>query len=618
MSVIYTLIQNCRDCYKCVRHCPVKAVKIQNGHAEIVDERCLHDGICVAECPQRAIRVESSIEKVKSFIQSGDDVIVSLAPSFDSEFECDSPSQIAEGLMRLGFAGVEETIMATFQVVKSYNSLLSNTTSPVISSICPVIVNLVEKYHTDKIGYLSPVVSPSIAHARMLKSIIASERAEVRNKGKVRVVHIGPCIGMKGEVSNASPLLKGAGGIFGELDATLTFDELRRWWRNEGIKVEECKTSVVSAQTGDLENGYHIIDSENLLRSIRQESDKLATNRIRIPELHSSIEFLETFPNNMRNMQLADMKGCTEHCPNSLFIAAGANIAKTGRPIICSLGNPDGLEGEGETVYHIAPQRGVTFDLSREFSAKQISMPMPSEEEISEILARMGMFTRRDELNCGACGYDSCREKAVAVYQGMAELEMCMPYMRRQASHATSIIEHSPNAVMLVDSNGSIQFTNPIFRTMFRCEEELLVGKPVEDFIRSDCFARALQGDGFLAEKVNVTEHDLSYRIQIFPIREENFNGTINKNVEHPDEDGGESAKLTHQLLGAVIVDISEEERARREFAKVKQETLQSAQEVIFRQMQTAQEIAGLLGESTADTKVLLVELMNLVKQEEP
>ena len=605
MSVIYTLIQNCRDCYKCVRHCPVKAVKIQNGHAEIVDERCLHDGICVAECPQRAIRVESSIEKVKSFIQSGDDVIVSLAPSFDSEFECDSPSQIAEGLMRLGFAGVEETIMATFQVVKSYNSLLSNTTSPVISSICPVIVNLVEKYHPDKIGYLSPVVSPSIAHARMLKTMIC-DNTEVRNKGKVRVVHIGPCIGMKGEVSDN-----------GELDATLTFDELKRWWRSEGIKIEEFEPSVAHDSTRVSGNGYHIIDSENLLRSIRQESDKLATNRIRIPELHSSIEFLETFPNNMRNMQLADMKGCTEHCPNSLFIAAGANIAKTGRPIICSPGNPDGLEGEGETVYHIAPPRGVTFDLSREFSAKQISMPMPSEEEISEILARMGMFTRRDELNCGACGYDSCREKAVAVYQGMAELEMCMPYMRRQASHATSIIEHSPNAVVLVDSDGNIEFTNPGFRSVFRCEEELLVGKPVKDFIRSDCFARALQGDGFLAEKVNVTEHDLSYRIQIFPIREENFNGTINENVEHPDEDGGESAKLTHRLLGAVIVDISEEERARREFAKVKQETLQSAQEVIFRQMQTAQEIAGLLGESTADTKVLLVELMNLVKQEE-
>jgi len=325
----------------------------------------------------------------------------------------------------------------------------------------------------------------------------------------------------------------------------------------------------------------------------------------------SSVEFLKTFPHNMRSMQLIDMKGCAEHClNNSLFIASESDIAKTGRPIICHVESLDSIEGDFvlgdgiyppktetvETVYHRA-----TFDLSREFQSKQISMPMPSKEEIDGILAQIGMFARKDELNCGACGYDTCREKAIAVYQGMAEVEMCMPYMRRQASHATSIIDHSPNAVMLVDGDGSIQFTNPGFRTMFRCEEELLVGKPVEDFIRSDCFTRALQSDGFLAEKVTVPEHDLSYRIQIFPIKEEHSDGIIRN-------DG---------LLGAVIVDTSEEELARREVAKVKEETLQRAQEVIMRQMQTAQEIAGLLGETTADTKVLLVELMNIVKQEE-
>jgi len=518
-------------------------------------------------------------------------VIVSLASSFDSRFEFNSPSQIAEGLIRLGFAGVEETILGIFQVVKSYNSLLSNVTHPVISSTCPVIVDLVEKYHPDKISYLSPVVSPSIAHVRMLKTIY-----EDRDKGEVRIVHIGPCIAMKGEVSNDE--------INGELDAALTFDELRRWWRSEGIKVEEFEPSTLG-------NGYHIIDSENLLGTIRQESDKLAANRIRISELLSSVEFLETFPHNMRNRQLVDMKGCAEHClNNSLFIAAESNIAKTGRSIICHVESLDSIEGDFvlgdgiyppktetvETVYH-----RVTCDLSREFESKQISMPMPSKEEIAKILAQIGMFTRRDELNCGACGYDTCREKAIAVYQGMAELEMCMPYMRRRAAHATSIIEHSPNAVVLVDGDGNIEFTNPGFRRMFRCEEELLVGNPIEDFIHSDCFARALQSDGFLAEKVMVPEHDLSYRIQIFPIRGEHPNGTI-KNDE---------------LFGAVIVDTSEEEHARREVATVKQETLQRAQEVIMRQMQTAQEIAGLLGETTADTKVLLVELMNIVKQEE-
>jgi len=315
MSVIYTSIPNCRDCYKCVRHCPVKAVKIQNGHAEIIDERCIHDGICVDECPQRAIRVESSIEKVKSFIESGDKVIVSLSPFFDTRFNFDSPSQIAEGLIRLGFSGVEETITAVLHVVKSYNSFLSNVNSHAISSTCPAIVNLVEKYYPDKIGSLSPVISPSITHARILKTL-----HEARNQDKVRIVHVGSCIAMKSEVNSDE--------IGNQFDAALTFDELRKWWRNEGIKIENLELSALG-------NGYHIIDSQNILSTIRQESDKLAAKRIRIPELSSSIEFLNTFPNYMRNMPLAHLKGCAEYCPNGLFIATGTNIAKTGRPIIC-------------------------------------------------------------------------------------------------------------------------------------------------------------------------------------------------------------------------------------------------------------------------------------------
>ncbi|MBC8228751.1 4Fe-4S binding protein [bacterium] len=582
MSVIYTSIPNCRDCYKCVRHCPVKAIKIQNGHAEIVDERCIHDGICVDECPQRAIRVESSIEKVKSFIESGDKVIASLSPFFDTKFNFDSPSQIAEGLIRLGFSGVEETITAVLHVVKYYNSFLSNVNSHAISSTCPAIVNLVEKYYPDKIGYLSPVISPSITHARILKAL-----HEARNKDKVRIVHVGSCIAMKSEVNSDE--------IGNQFDAALTFDELRRWWKNGGIKIENLELSALG-------NGYHIIDSQNILSTIRQESDKLAAKRIRIPELSSSIEFLNTFPNYMRNMQLAHLKGCTEYCPNGLFIATGTNIAKTGRPIICYSEDAYSADSKGETFYY-----GLTSDLSREFKTKEISMLMPSEEEIAEILAHIGMFTRRDELDCGACGYDTCREKAIAVYQGMAEIEMCMPYMRRQAAHATSIIEHSLNAIVLVDGDGKIKFTNPGFRSMFRCEGELLVGKPIEEFIHSDCFERALHNRGFWAEKGAIPEYDLNYRIQTFPVREENFEDTINS----------KSISSTHQLLGGVIVNISEEERSRREFERVKQETLQRAQEVIMRQMHTAQEIAGLLGETTADTKVLLTEVVNLVKKEE-
>jgi len=567
-----------------VRHCPVKAIKIQNGHAEIVDERCIHDGICIDECPQRAIRVESSIEKVKSFIESGDKVIASLSPFFDSKFDFESPSQIAEGLIHLGFSGVEETITVVFHIVQYYNSFLSNTNSHAISSTCPAIVSLVEKYYPDKIGYLSPVISPSIAHARILKI-----RHKNRDKERIRVVHIGSCIAMKNEISDDE--------MSNTFDAALTFEELRRWWRKEGIKIEDFKPSTLG-------NGYHIIDSKNVLSTIRQASDKLSAKRIRIPELTSSIEFLSTFPNYMRNMQLAHLKGCTEYCPNGLFIATGTNIAKTNRPIICYLKDAYSADDKNEIFYH-----GFNIDLSREFKTKEISPPMPSEEEIAEILARIGIFNRRTELNCGACGYDSCREKAIAVYQGMAEIEMCMPYMRRQAAHATSIIENSPNAIVLVDADGNIKFTNPGFSSMFRCEGEILLDKPIEDYINSDCFARALHNQGFWAEKGFVPEYDLSYRIQTFPIKEGNFTDTINKDSE--------AINSTHQLLGGVIVNISEEERSRKEFEKVKLETLQSAQEVIMRQMQTAQEIAGLLGETTADTKVLLTELVNLVRKEE-
>lgn len=564
MNIIFTEKQNCRDCYKCLRRCPVRAVRIHEGHAQVDWARCLGCGSCLRVCPQKAIRLASAVGDVKSMLDNGEFLVASITPQLNNSLKYESQADLAAMLSKIGFSVVEELYPAIHLLAREYQALLESTSEPLIASLCPSIVKLMEKYFPNRLSHTAKLVSPPIVHARMLKARIPPPQNR-----RVRVIHLTTCPSMKQELFRP--------GNEESIDGVLTVGELEEWFAAEGVTPGERR----------IEWGYSSRTDNELCDSLIFMAEYYGARRIRTNDLAQSLEFLELFPYNMRNFRIADLRACTEICPYSLAVGAGSQVVRAGKPMI--LYENEGQDGECESAMEWSRKNTIIY--TREFIADPLRAPVPSEDEIREILARIGIYREEDENDCGACGYNTCREKAVAVYQGMAEIEMCMPYMKRQAAHSYSIIEHSPNAIIMVNHRGLIQFANPAFHRIFKCRDENVIGKQVKDYVRNDCFERAILQGGTLAEKFAVADLDLYLRAEIFSIEGED-------------------------LVGSVIVDISEEERSHREFLRVKEETLHKAQEVIGRQMCTAQEIASLLGETTADTKVLLVKLMKLFQQE--
>lgn len=561
MNIIYTEKQNCRDCYKCLRRCPLRAVRIHEGHAQVDPDRCVSCGSCINVCPQHAIRIRNSVSQVREMIVRGDMVIASLAPSWDTLLQFGGPSQLADSLKRLGFSAVEEIYPAIQVLGQEYMRLLEGSEEPIIASLCPSIVRLVERYFPDRLSHMVDLVSPPIAHARML-------RARLKNtEKKLSIVHITPCVSSKQEIYRPE--------YEGLIDSVLTVGELNDWLREEGIET-----------IGVLQDDGSLLTDVNLCDSLRDMAEFFSSKRIRTNDMAQSREFLEFFPQNMRNLRVADLRSCSTICPNSLVVGTGSLAVRLRRPMLLYR-EPSQAQEDTASIYG-----KTSFELTRLYSPDPISAPVPTESEIREIFARIGIYRKEDEMDCGACGYNTCMEKAIAVFQGMAEIEMCMPYMKRQATHSYSILEHTPNAVVMVNHRGLIQFANPGFYRIFRVQEETVLAKPVKDYIKSDCFERAVGQERAVSEKFNVPELGIFCRAEIFRIEGED-------------------------LLGSVIVDITQEEINRKELLHVKEETLNRAKEVITKQMSTAQEIASLLGETTAETKVLLVKLMKLFEHEE-
>ena len=570
MPVVEIISKTCRDCYRCLRKCPVHAITVQEGHARVVAERCLYCGQCVRECPRRAIRVRGGVAAVKEMIASGTPVIASVALMESARIR-PVVAEMMPALLRLGFAGAEATTRALRLVWSRYRQFARERGSFVIASGCPSVVALVERYHPEALPSLAPIVSHAEAHARMIKA-----RVRARGLGEVKVVHIGPEPSSKGE------LLHSEGG--GALDAALTFHEVRQWVRS----LAEAAASRGGADSSTPAGAADLRKAGTAARRLKPE--------LRMDDAGPPLEWVRDI------LPVYGVDECVEFLKSSRRIAPGTVVEMATCRYGCAIGSPRLLArvaGASAFLYPagspLAPdgiEEGADLDLARAFTNRHTTRPQPTEAELAKILGRIGVANREDELNCGACGYDRCRELAAAVFDGMAKVEMCMPFMRRQAHRISLILQYTANGVVQVNRNTMrVEFANPAFRRMFQCESGEIKGRPVAEVLQNDLFERAAAAGGTWAGRGEAPACNLVYRAQIFPIEGE-------------------------PLLAAVIVDVSREALARQEFERVREATLDRAQEVITRQMKTAQEIAGLLGETTAETKALLVKLMNLARQE--
>lgn len=562
MNPITTQQVNCRDCHRCMRYCPVKAVGIEKGQARLVEEKCILCGKCVTECPQHARQVSTQLPDIQAAIQDGRNVILSLAPSFVAVFPEHTPDELLARLHGLGFTVVEETAVGAEAVSRIYSSLLASTEKTVISACCPVIVSAVQKYYPDLAQNLAPVVSPMLAHAKLLKERFGQD---------AYVVFAGPCIAKIAEAEAADD---------GLVDAVITFEQLRNWLSEMPDSVASEKPSNTSSQR--LEAGaarYYPIAGGILKSFMRRETTD--TDIVAVDSLENCFEVLDGLRNGEIAPRFIEALACTGGCING---PASGLVACTPakRRKVTDYAGPSPV---------ISWQYPDSIPLKREIGAKPVEEHVPSEARIREVLRLTGKTTRQDEKNCGACGYNTCREKAIAVCQGLTEIDTCVPYMRSKAeSFANIIVDNSLNAIVVVNNKLEIQEFNPAAETMFGQQRVMVKGVRLTELMDcTDVVAAIRSGEIVNGKRVEFRGSSLVVNQKIIPVPE-------------------------HSLAIIVFSDITPEEKRNRELAQMRMQTVEKASEIITKQMQVAQEIAGLLGETTAETKGALLELISLLK----
>jgi len=608
VSVIETIEAKCKDCYKCLRSCPVKAIRMERGgaphelHARVAEERCIFDGTCVLVCPQKAKKVASDLDKLRSLIAGGAKVAASLAPSFPSAFPDVDPLVIPAALRLLGFQIVQETAVGAELVSAEHARLFRETGGPLISSSCPAVVNLIERHYPEAITYLAPVVSPMIAHGRFLKQLVPG----------VRVAFIGPCIAKHEE--------RRVPGLDDAVDFVLTFDELAGLFKREGIDLRRVapgdfdgpmpglarlfpvgggtlKASFLSTDMLDCEV-LSVSGVDNCREVLRWfiESDRRAPGRRGGGEDGGGRRDDDTGDNGgaastaSRLPRLVEMLACEGGCVGGPMNSSCEDVYTRRARVLAYAKSRAGL---GQR--HDSDNSRITLPrhlLLRSYRNLRPKAPAPEEDAIRAVLAKTGKYGPEDELNCGACGYDSCRDKAVAVLQGMADPEMCIPYMRERAeSMANLFVASAPYGIIVVDEDEVIRDLNAAAERMFRRSRHEAVGGKLATLMDPSSFQQVLASKTPVQVEVAYPELGLVTRQTIF---------------YEPDE----------RLAMGVIADITEEKRQAAHLQKLRAETLEKAQGVIDKQMEVAQKIAGLLGETTAETKVLLTRLMNVFREE--
>jgi len=568
MSTIQFKKANCRNCYKCIRSCPVKAISFNDEQASIIEKDCILCGKCIQVCPQNAKYVRSDVEKVKAFIEKNEKVYVSIAPSFVSAFECDEPRKVFGLLKKLGFLHVEETAIGAVQVSKEYDKLLkAKGMANIISTACPTVVSLIEKYYEDLIPQLAPVVSPVIAHAKMMREMYGS---------RIRVVFIGPCISKKDECCDAA--------YENVVDAVITFEELKEWIHSENLDFNLGEIDI-----NGLKNPYAAFYPApgGIIKTLDSENKK-NYKCIAIDGVDRCMEILDSIGTGTVSNYFFEMNACDGGC--------------LGGPCMKKL-TGGYLEARERIVNHTKKHmkdsnfgivESAKADLSKKFINRSVKNIIPDDETIKEILRKIGKFSENQLLNCSACGYPGCKEKAVAVYNQKADLNMCLPYMRERAeSFSNIVINATPNAIVVLDQNLNIQDLN--------YSAEKLIGKSIED-IKGNHIYTIMFCDDF--QLVSEAKQDIVNKKFYY----EEFDVSMEQSILYLED---------QHLILLIMKDITLEEKQKHNIYKLRSDAVDIAQNVINNQMRVAQEIASLLGETTAETKIALTKLKKSMQQEE-
>lgn len=548
---------NCKNCYKCIRNCPVKSIKFSSNQAHIVPNECILCGQCFVVCPQNAKEIIDDTDKAKALLKEDFPVIASIAPSFIANYNGAGINSIREALKKIGFYDAEETAIGATIVKKEYENILKNKRKDiVISSCCHSINLLIQKYFPSSIKYLANIVSPMQAHCLDIKSRYPN----------AKTVFIGPCLSKKDEAERYN----------GAVDCVLTFEELTNWLDSENIKIESQRdiTEKSRARLFPTTGG--------ILKTMYCDQDDYSY--IAVDGVENCIEALKDIESGNISHCFIEMSACNGSC------IGGPVMEKFHNSPIRDYQQVNSYAGKLDFEVEFANSNLI----KKEYTYIGNNKKFPGNIEIEAILKQMGKTKPEHELNCGSCGYNTCREKAIAVYQGKADLSMCLPFLKEKAeSFSDNIIRNTQNGIIVLNEDLEVQQIN-------RAALKIMNIKNESDVL-GDQVVRILDPKIFM----DVRNSGISIFDKKMYLAE--YNKYVEETISY-DKD--------YHIIICIMRDITDEEIGREKKEKISQKTIEIADKVVDKQMRVVQEIASLLGETAAETKIALTKLKESIIDE--
>jgi len=549
---------NCKNCYKCIRHCPVKAIRFSGNQAHIIGNECILCGQCFVVCPQNAKQIVDETEKVRVLLQSGNPVVVSLAPSFVANYEGVGINSMRDALQKLGFYDVEETAIGATIVKNEYERMLREDERDIIISSCCHSVNLlIQKYFPAELEYLADVVSPMQAHCKDIK----------KRFPKAKTVFIGPCVAKKDEAEHYE----------GIVDAVLTFEELTNWLREENITLKADMDSTEESRA------RFFPTTGGILKTMTQDAP--GYTYMALDGIDNCIDALRDIESGKIHKCFIEMSACVGSCIGGPVMEKYHRSAPVKDFITVA-------NYAGSKDFDVVQPDNV--EMKKQFTYIEHRLPMPTETEIYNVLRQMGKFKPSDELNCGSCGYNTCRDKAIAICQGKAEISMCLPFLKDKAeSFSDTVVKNTPNGLIVLNEELEVQQINEAARNIMNIRSSADV--------LGDLVVRIMDPKDFI--EVRTTGKDIRNK-KVYLAEYKRY---VEQSVVY-DRD-------SHLLIG-IMRDITDEQNEREKKESISRQTVEVADKVVDKQMRIVQEIASLLGETAAETKIALAKLKESIQDE--
>ncbi len=559
-AMSYALISNtsnCKNCYKCIRYCPVKAISFENDKASIIHLDCILCGTCYHICPQNLKKIRSDSALVKQMIASGAPVVASVAPSFVAYYENCDMETMTRALQKLGFQGCEETAIGATIVKKAYDEMLEEDHDVILSTCCHSANTLIKRYYPDLLPLLAPVLSPMLAHGKDIKSRIPG----------AKTVFIGPCIAKKDEADQHADLI----------DAALTFEELDAMLAEAGIEMEETDSPIRIEKS----KARLFPTTGGVLKTMECASRNY--EYLAVDGVENLMRMAEDIQAGRIHNCFIEMSACAGSCVNGPVVVSKQKSIASGTIAVRQFAGKEDFD-----CYQVQPDEiGCAYEDDHRHRVT------PSEELIEKTLVKMNKEDPVNRLNCGSCGYDSCREKAIAIIRGRANPDMCLPLMmEKAASMSDKIVSNSTNGLMVLDEDLHIQLINDrMCRLLGGVKSADLIGQQVTAILDPFDYLDALSGDKVNARKQHLEQY--GKWVENTVIFDKKFN-----------------------VLICIMRDITKHEEDALKQKQLIEKTMMVADEVLNNNMMTVHEIASLLGETAAQTKVALTTLKETINNE--